>query len=245
MTFDIDDRNALAELDDRLRTLLPEDYQDSYEDMQPVPMRSAGLKYDNEGRVAWDEIWGSFCDLAMAGGPPHKGMLLEPGTEAEIDAQYSRYDEVVDEICRGIRMVTGLRAYMSPAPGWVCVTCFGDGMAGWLVWKEIKRPVRAHLLARLTTSLGAVAALAVMALPVTYTSHSSAASAHTILLLTPGYTTGDLNRFKDLPRYTTHASIASGNITWIPDLPWFLARHPDIGTLQVAGWLRCLQKGSN
>lgn len=110
------------------------------------------------------------------------------------------------------------------------------GMAGWLVWKEIKRPVRAHLLARLTTSLGAVAALAVMALPVTYTSHSSAASAHTILLLTPGYTTGDLNRFKDLPRYTTHASIASGNITWIPDLPWFLARHPDIGTLQVAGY---------
>ena len=27
------------------------------------------------------EIWGSFCDLAMAGGPPHKGALLEPGNE--------------------------------------------------------------------------------------------------------------------------------------------------------------------
>jgi hypothetical protein len=29
-------------------------------------------------------------------------------------------------------MVTGLRSYMSPTPGWVCVTCLGDAMAGWL-----------------------------------------------------------------------------------------------------------------
>ena len=89
-------------------------------------MGSAALKYDADGQVAWDEMWGSFCDLAMAGGPPHKGTLLEPGTEAEIDAQFGRYDEVAEEICRGIRMVTGLRSYVSPTPGWVCVTCHGD-----------------------------------------------------------------------------------------------------------------------
>ena len=29
-------------------------------------------------------------------------------------------------------MVTGLRSYLSPTPGWVCVTCLGDAMAGWL-----------------------------------------------------------------------------------------------------------------
>jgi hypothetical protein len=69
----------------------------------------------------------------MAGGPPHKGHLLEPGTQADIDAAFDRYDEVADEICRGIRMVTGLRAYVSPEPGWICVTCHGDAMAGWLV----------------------------------------------------------------------------------------------------------------
>lgn len=119
-------------LDDRLKVLLPAEYRDSYEDMQPTPMGSAGLKYDGNGQVAWDEMWGSFCDLAMAGGPPHKGMLLGPGAEEEIDAQYGRYDEVVDEICRGIGLVTGLRAYMSPTPGWVCVTCLGDAMAAWL-----------------------------------------------------------------------------------------------------------------
>ena len=128
-----EDRDALDALDARLKTLLPAEYQDSYEDVQPVPMRGAGLKYDANGAVAWDQIWGSFCDLAMAGGPPHKGTLLEHGSEAAIDAQFARYDEVVDEICRGIRMVTGLRAYASPTPGWVSVTCLSDTMAEWLL----------------------------------------------------------------------------------------------------------------
>jgi hypothetical protein len=120
-------------LDSRLKTLLPTEYQETYEQIEPKPMRSAGLKYDADGQVAWDQIWGSFCDLAMAGGPPHKGRLLEPGTQADIDAAFDRYDEVAEEICRGIRMVTGLRAYVAPDPGWICVTCQGDAMAGWLV----------------------------------------------------------------------------------------------------------------
>jgi len=128
MTTSLDER-----LDSRLKTLLPAEYQETYEQMEPKPMRSAGLKYDADGQVAWDQIWGSFCDLAMAGGPPHKGRLLEPGTQADIDAAFDRYDEVADEICRGIRMVTGLRAYVAPDPGWICVTCHGDAMAGWLV----------------------------------------------------------------------------------------------------------------
>ena len=120
-------------LDTRLKTLLPAEYQETYEQLEPKPMRSAGLKYDADGQVAWDQIWGSFCDLAMAGGPPHKGQLLEPGTQADIDAAFDRYDEVAEEICRGIKMVTGLRAYVAPDPGWICVACHGDAMAGWLV----------------------------------------------------------------------------------------------------------------
>jgi hypothetical protein len=129
----VGDQLAPEALDARLRVLLPEEYRDSYEAMQPKPMRSAGLKYDGDGQVAWDQIWGSFCDLAMAGGPPHKGILLEAGTEAAINEQFARYDEVAEEICRGITMVTGLRAYVSPTPGWVSVTCHGDAMANWLV----------------------------------------------------------------------------------------------------------------
>jgi hypothetical protein len=120
-------------LDVRIRTLLPDLYQDTYQDVQPAPMRSAGLKYAPDGRVAWDQMWGSFCDLAMAGGPPHKGQLLGPGREADIDADFDRYDEAAEEICRGIRLVTGLRAYVSPDPGWVRIACPGDAMADWLL----------------------------------------------------------------------------------------------------------------
>jgi hypothetical protein len=127
------DRAALEGLNSRIRTLLPDLYQESFETLQPVPMRSAGLKYAADGRVAWDEMWGSFCDLALAGGPPHKGALLGPGRDADIDADFDRYDEAAEEIARGIRLVTGLRAYVSPDPGWVRVSCPGDAMAGWLL----------------------------------------------------------------------------------------------------------------
>lgn len=85
------------------------------------------MKFGDDGKVAWDEIWGSFCDLAMAGGPPHKGKLLEPG-----DAVGERYAAVVAEICRGITMVTGLKASAGD-PGWVRVECYGEAMAGWLL----------------------------------------------------------------------------------------------------------------
>lgn len=119
-------------LESRLRTILPEEYQDCYDDVQPVSMGSAGLKYGSDGKVAWDEIWGSFCDLAMAGGPPHKGSLLEPASREEINAQPDRYEEAVDEICRGIVMVTDLGAEPSRDLGWVQVDCTSVGMTGWL-----------------------------------------------------------------------------------------------------------------
>ena len=137
-------RSELEALDVRIRTLLPEEYRDSYETVQPTPMGSAALKYDADGQVAWDQIWGSFCDLAMAGGPPHKGRLLEPGNEDAINAEFDRYDEVAEEICRGITMATGLRAYVSPTPGWVSVTCQGDAMAGWLVRAIVMENVAAR-----------------------------------------------------------------------------------------------------
>ena len=124
---------ALDELDARLRILLPPDYQDTYEELQPVSMGTAGLKYAADGTVAWDEIWGSFCDLAMAGGPPHKGALLQPGTRADVDADPQRYQDVVDEIRRGITMVTDLETEVSAGPGWVRVDTYSEGMAGWLL----------------------------------------------------------------------------------------------------------------
>ena len=138
------DRMALEELDARLKTLLPEEYQDSYESMEPVPMRSAGLKYGPDGKVAWNEIWGSFCDLAMAGGPPHKGALLEAGRAEDIDAEPERHTEVAEEICRGVMMTTLLDTNVSPVPGWVRVSCLSEAMAGWLLRAIVMENVAAR-----------------------------------------------------------------------------------------------------
>ena len=128
-----DDQQLLAELERRFRTLLPEEYQDRYEDVQPLPMGSAGVRYGADGKIAWDQMWGSFCDLAMAGGPPHKGMLLEPAPAAEIDSDPEAYAVAVGEICRGISMVTDLSPIASPNPGWIQMTCATAGMAAWLL----------------------------------------------------------------------------------------------------------------
>lgn len=132
-------------LETRLKTLLPEEYQDSYENMQPVSMGSAGLKFGPDGRVLWNEIWASFCHLAMAGGPPHRGTLLEPATKASIDQNAARYREVVNELCRGVEMVSGLAAEPSPVPGWLHVDCPSTGMAGWLARAITMENVSAHV----------------------------------------------------------------------------------------------------
>ncbi|MEQ1911438.1 MAG: hypothetical protein ABMA15_21650 [Vicinamibacterales bacterium] len=144
MTLTQADLEALDELEYHIKAILPEVYQDTYDDVQPVPMRSAGLIYDVDGKVAWDEIWESFCDLAMAGGPPHKGTLLEPGARAEIAAQPDRYREVTDEVCRGIEMATELPAEASPTQGWVRAYCTSPGMAGWLARAIVMENVAAR-----------------------------------------------------------------------------------------------------
>ena len=133
MNADADDRPALQALEERLQALLPQEYLDSYEELEPTPMGSAGLKYAADGTVAWNEIWQSFCDLALAGGPPHKGRLLRPATSDEIAAAPDRYAEVVAEICRGVTLVTGLPSDPSEEPGWIHVGCDSDGMAAWLL----------------------------------------------------------------------------------------------------------------
>jgi hypothetical protein len=135
-------------LEVRLRAILPEEYQDTYEDVQPVSMGSAGLRFGADGKVLWNEMWESFCDLAMAGGPPHKGMLLEPGSRSSIDAQPARYAAVVQEICRGVRLVSELDVQPSPDAGWVRVACESEAMAGWLLRAIVMENVAARATGR-------------------------------------------------------------------------------------------------
>jgi hypothetical protein len=150
MPRNIQDEAALEALNHRVRTLLPEQYQDCYEDVQPISMSSAGLKYGRDGMVAWNEMWGSFCDLAMAGGPPHKGTLLQQAPEGEIHAEPDKYRSVTQEICRGIESVTDLAAEPSSNPGWVLVSCVNralrDGSYALLPWKMFRFVAREQSL---------------------------------------------------------------------------------------------------
>lgn len=144
MILDGSPDDALARLDQRLAVLLPPLYRERYQDMAPVPMRSAAFVYDEDGRVAWDRLWDSFCDLAMAGGPPHKGRWLAPATAADVAAAPERYDEVVQEIRRGIGLSTGLDVRPSDDPGWVPVVCYGEAMADWLTRAIVMENVAAR-----------------------------------------------------------------------------------------------------
>lgn len=124
---------AIRRADERLQVLLPSIYRDRTEEVQPVSMGSAPLAFDVDGNVAWDRMWGSFCDLAMAGGPPHKGKLLEPGSPESILAEPTRYAEICGEIERGIELASRLHATPSCCPGWLRVRCHNHTMAQWLL----------------------------------------------------------------------------------------------------------------
>lgn len=144
MTRKTDDGKALDALERRIRALLPEQYEESDEDVEAKAMGSAALRFDADGAVAWNQMWATFCDLAMAGGPPHKGRLLEPGSPLEAGLQSERYDAVVAEICRGVTMVTDLPAKPSSVLGWVRVTCPNRAMAGWLLRAIVMENVAAR-----------------------------------------------------------------------------------------------------
>lgn len=102
-------------------------------------MPSAPMRYNDDGSVAWEQMWTTFCALASAGGPPHRGELLRAPDAAEVgsaevgsaEVGSAAYQRAVDEIIRGIRLVSGLCA--APAtPGWVAVDCTSAAQARWL-----------------------------------------------------------------------------------------------------------------
>ena len=126
------DLGPLAALEARVASLLPPRYRAADVTVSPAPMDGTGLQFDADGTVAWDRMWQGFCELALAGGPPHRGALLEPALREDVLADRARYAEVVDEIRRGIRLVSGLEAIEGP-PGWVGVVCATEAMAIWLM----------------------------------------------------------------------------------------------------------------
>ena len=127
------DGGALAELEARVDALLPPRYRAPGTSVSPTPMSAGPLLFDAEGRVAWKQVWQGFCELALAGGPPHRGTLLEAPARAEVLAEPTRQAKVLRELERGVSAITGLEVLRDAAPGWIGVVCSSEAMAIWLL----------------------------------------------------------------------------------------------------------------
>jgi hypothetical protein len=117
---------------DATQDLLPPRYRNG-QMVSAAPMGAAPLRYTDDGQIAWDEIWTDFCDLALAGGPSHRGKLLEPVSPEVVRAAQEAYERVVAEIERGLQLVTGLPTVRSESLGWVGLVCSDEEMALWLL----------------------------------------------------------------------------------------------------------------
>ena len=96
-----------------------------------APMSAAPFIWREDGRPDWGNMWQGFCELALFGGPPHRGeesALHAPAAPSEKPTSES---EAIAEIQRGIFETTGLKSETAE-PGWLAVQCDSTRMAAWL-----------------------------------------------------------------------------------------------------------------
>jgi hypothetical protein len=96
--------------------------------ISPGAMAAAPFVW-REGRPDWGAMWTTFCDLALHGGPPHRGpeqALRAPGGPASDSSP-----DMLAELERGILETTGLEA-VPAGPGLLAVRCDSPRMAAWL-----------------------------------------------------------------------------------------------------------------
>jgi Ni2+-binding GTPase involved in maturation of urease and hydrogenase len=96
-----------------------------------APMAAAPFVWRADGRPAWSEMWESFCDLALHGGPPHRGAAEALRGPTPSDPVPSSDPEMLREMRRGILETTGL-IVEEASTGWLAVTCDSPEMAEWL-----------------------------------------------------------------------------------------------------------------
>jgi sirohydrochlorin cobaltochelatase len=95
-----------------------------------APMSAAPFVYRDDGRPDWAAMWQGFCELALYGGPPHRGPD-SPLEAEEGESDSMTLNDAIIEIRRGIFETTGLFSEPSP-PSWMAVTCNSKRMAAWM-----------------------------------------------------------------------------------------------------------------
>jgi len=96
-----------------------------------APMTSAPFVWRADGRPDWGSMWTSFCDLALHGGPPHRGIEQALGETCAAGGDAASDPGMVAEMRRGIWETAGLFAEPQP-PAWIAVSCDSRAMAEWV-----------------------------------------------------------------------------------------------------------------
>jgi sirohydrochlorin cobaltochelatase len=106
-------------------------------------MAAAPFVWRHDRRPDWRAMWESFCDLALHGGPSHRG------SDRALRASSTNGDGTVSDLAmiaemrRGIWETTGLYAEAA-APGWLAITCESPAMAAWLAGAIVLEHVEAR-----------------------------------------------------------------------------------------------------
>lgn len=93
-----------------------------------APMAAAPIRYNLDGSVAWDQMWSAFCELAIEGGPPHRGTLLSP--DGKHQKSKEKYHAVIQEITRAYQLLIPY-AVVEGEHGWIGVRFPAGNLARW------------------------------------------------------------------------------------------------------------------
>jgi sirohydrochlorin cobaltochelatase len=133
---------------DALRPALTRARESRISEYRPAPppdkMTAAPFLLRDDGRPDWGAMWGSFCELALYGGPPHRGPDSPLRAPEGADTADASDQAMLDELRRGIWETTGLYAETA-GPGWLAVTCASRKMAAWLCATIILENVEARV----------------------------------------------------------------------------------------------------
>lgn len=110
------------------------------EPAQNSVMSAAPFVYRQDGSPDWSSMWQTFCELALYGGPPHRG---EDSALDHPQVATGMAPELLDELQRGIREVSGLESHLRE-DRWLAVHCSSTRMAAWLCAAIILENVKAR-----------------------------------------------------------------------------------------------------
>lgn len=124
------DADDLADLRAWMRARAQPTALTTFEPVSSAVMSAAPFVYRPDGSPDWAAMWTTFCELALYGGPPHRGeenALEEPNAASD----ESLPAELLTELQRGIFETTGLAAEAADG-AWVSITCQSKRMAAWM-----------------------------------------------------------------------------------------------------------------